>query len=48
MERRTPALRLAYTRRSSLGFAGTNKKVHCITYDKLYDDLSTRLRIFGG
>ena len=25
-----------------------SKKVHCITYDKLYDDLSTRANIFGG
>jgi hypothetical protein len=25
-----------------------SKKVHCITYDKLYDDLSTRLKVFGG
>ncbi len=25
-----------------------SKKVHCITYDKLYADLSTRLKIFGG
>ena len=25
-----------------------SKKIHCLTYDKLHDDLSTRLRIFGG
>ncbi len=24
-----------------------SKKIHCITFDKLYDDLSTRLQIFG-
>jgi hypothetical protein len=25
-----------------------SKMVHCITFDKLYEDLSTRLKIFGG
>jgi len=25
-----------------------SKKVHCITYDKLYEDLRTRLKIFGS
>jgi hypothetical protein len=42
-----PALRERFDWRSE-SVVVASKKVHCITYDKLYDDLSTRLRIFGG
>ncbi len=41
-----PALRERFDWRSE-SIVVASKKVHCITYDKLYDDLSTRLRIFG-
>jgi Domain of unknown function (DUF4263) len=42
-----PALRERFDWRSD-SVVVASKKVHCITYDKLYDDLFTRLRIFGG
>jgi Domain of unknown function (DUF4263) len=42
-----PALRERFDWRSE-SVVVASKKVHCITYDKLYDDVSTRLRIFGG
>jgi Domain of unknown function (DUF4263) len=42
-----PSLRERFDWRSD-SVVVASKKVHCITYDKLYDDLSTRLKIFGG
>jgi hypothetical protein len=42
-----PALRERFEWRSD-SVVVASKKVHCITYDKLYNDLSTRLKIFGG
>jgi len=42
-----PALRERFNWRSD-SVVVASKKVNCITYDKLYDDLSTRLKIFGG
>ena len=42
-----PSLRERFNWRSD-AVVVASKKVHCITYDKLYDDLSTRLKIFGG
>src|ERR1017187_7192622 len=43
----TPALRKRFDWRSD-SVVVASKKVHCITYDKLYLDLSTRLKIFSG
>ena len=43
----SPALRERFDWRSD-SVVVASKKVHCITYDKLYDDLSTRLKIFTG
>jgi hypothetical protein len=42
-----PALRERFDWRSD-SVVVASKKVHCITYDKLYDDLTTRAKIFGG
>jgi len=42
-----PSLRERFDWRSDCVVVAS-KKVHCITYDKLYADLSTRLKIFGG
>jgi len=42
-----PSLRERFAWRSD-SVVVASKKVHCITYDKLYADLSTRLTIFGG
>ena len=42
-----PSLRQRFDWRSD-SVVVASKKVHCITFDKLYDDLSTRLKIFGG
>jgi hypothetical protein len=42
-----PSLRERFDWRSD-SVVVASKKVHCITYDKLYDDLATRLKIFSG
>ena len=42
-----PSLRERFDWRSD-SVVVASKKVHCITYDMLYDDLRTRLKIFGG
>ncbi len=42
-----PSLRERFDWRSD-SVVVASKKVHCITYDKLYNDLSTRLKIFGS
>ena len=42
-----PSLRERFDWRSD-SVVVASKKVHCITFDKLYEDLSTRLKIFGG
>ncbi len=42
-----PALRERFEWRGE-SVVVASKKVHCITYDQLYDDLSTRLEMFGG
>lgn len=42
-----PSLRERFDWRSD-SVVVASKKVHCITFDKLYDDLNTRLKIFGG
>lgn len=42
-----PSLRERFEWRSD-SVVVASKKVHCITFDKLYDDLSTRLKILRG
>jgi hypothetical protein len=42
-----PSLRERFDWRSD-SVVVASKKVHCITFDKLYEDLSTRLKYFGG
>ncbi len=42
-----PALRERFDWRSE-SVVVASKKVHCITYDQLHDDLSARLKVFGG
>jgi len=42
-----PSLRERFDWRSD-SVVVASKKVHCITFDKLHEDLSTRLKIFGG
>jgi hypothetical protein len=42
-----PSLRERFDWRSD-SVVVASKKVHCITFDKLYEDLSTRLKIFSG
>ena len=42
-----PALRERFDWRSD-SVVVASKKVHCITFDKLYDDLNTKLQIFRG